>query len=304
MVGVAIGGDHGDRARPVRRGCREEVVGLVSRRLPDRESERLGQHRQDLQLLENPVLELTAGLVGRELLVAVGGRLERVPPDQHRVGLLGIPEAHQEACEADQSVSRAAVAADRLRNCVIGAMRQRVAVDREQRPAHAVASSSAIAAITRSVAIRAASAGRQSPGRRLDRRAVTDAPRAKRPQAVGSADAGGHERHARVERDARGAGMCLRLPRLAQALLAACPFREHRDHVAVASERDRRLDRLQVGLAAVHLEAAARLDDHPEREPEELRLGHEAQEPVRPDRQAERPRIEIREVAGREHVAP
>src|SRR5581483_8122252 len=55
--------------------------------------------------------------------------------------------------------------------------------------------------------------------------------------------------------------------------------------------------------AAVHLECAAGGEEGAQREPEELRLRHEAQEALRPEAEAERPRVEIRDVPGREHVA-
>ena len=71
-----------------------------------------------------------------------------------------------DASETDERVRGPAVAADRLRDRVIGAVCERVAVDRQQRSAHRDASSAAIASITRSVATRAASAAgsvRRSP---------------------------------------------------------------------------------------------------------------------------------------------
>src|SRR5439155_15031641 len=105
---------------------------------------------------------------------------ERVPADEHRLGPLGVPEPLEEPREADEGVCRPAVTADRLRDRVIGPVRERVAVNCHQRSgsrsgagkagtgapgrlrrayaAHNDASSSAIASITRSVATRAASA--------------------------------------------------------------------------------------------------------------------------------------------------
>ena len=232
----------GPRAR--RRG--EEVVGLVAARLRDREAERLDECGQHPELLEDRLLELAARLVLGQRLVAVGRRLERVPGDEHRLGLLRLPEPHQEVREADERVQ-----ADRLRQRVVGAVGQRVAVDRQEHAAHSDASSSWIAAIRRSV-VSTASCGDRRSGRRSARA---------RPRAGAgrrALDPGRDERHARLDRDARGAGVRLRGVLLADALPAACALREHRDHVALARELDGGLDRLAVGAAAVHLERAAR----------------------------------------------
>ena len=162
LVRVAVGGDDRHRPRPRVRGGGEEVVRLVAARLADLEAERLAELGQPPELLEQRVLELAPRLVGRQRLVAVRRRLERVPADEHRLRPLGIPEPHQEPREADERVRRPAVALDRLRDRVVGAVCERVAVDREERAAHSESSSSRIDAITRSVATRAASAGSSS----------------------------------------------------------------------------------------------------------------------------------------------
>ena len=90
---------------------------------------------------------------------------------------------------------------------------------------------------------------------------------------------------------------------LPQPLLAPRPLGEHHDDVAVAAEPNRGLDRLEVVLAAAHGKGAARRDEGPEREPEQLGLGHEAQVAAREQRHPERPGIGVREMVGREHVA-
>ena len=183
-------------------------------------------------------------------------------------------------------------------------MRERVAVDGKQDTGHSCASSAAIASIARSVAVRAASAGVElAEVGEVDRRSVADAPGLQRAQAVGSLDAGRHERHAGLERDPGSAGM-----RLAPATACGSPssagaLGEHRDHVPLAREPHGRLDRGEVGSPAMHLEAAARPDDDPEREPEQLRLGHEPQKAMWPQCQSERPRVEVRRVAGREDIS-
>ena len=154
---VAIRCDDGHRPRPRPCAGGEEVVGLVPRCLADEESERLRQPRQPSELLEDRGLELAPRLVGGERLVPVRRRLERVPADEHRLRLLGVPEPHEEAREADEGVGRPAVSLDRLRDRVVGAMGERVAVDGQQGAAHSDSSSAPIASISRSVAIRAAS---------------------------------------------------------------------------------------------------------------------------------------------------
>jgi hypothetical protein len=78
--------------------------------------------------------------------VPVGRRLERVPRDEERLGLLRLPEPLQETGEADECVQ-----ADRLRQRVVGAVCERVAVDREQQAAQSSSSSEWIATIRRSV---------------------------------------------------------------------------------------------------------------------------------------------------------
>jgi hypothetical protein len=79
--------------------------------------------------------------------------------------------------------------------------------------------------------------------------------------------------------------------------------REHDDDVAVADEVDGLVDRFEVALAAPHLESAAGADDRPQRPPEQLRLGHEAQVALRKERDPQRPGIEVRDVVRGEHEA-
>ena len=122
-------------------------------------------------------------------------------------------------------------------------------------------------------------------------------------EPVGALDACRDERHAGLERDPCGARVGARLVLLAQSLPAPRALGEHRDHIAGAGEVDRGLDRLTVGPAAVHLEGADAARIERERKPEELRLPHEPQEAPRPDREPERPGIEIRHVPGGQDVA-
>ena len=80
-------------------------------------------------------------------------------------------------------------------------------------------------------------------------------------------------------------------------------MREHRHDIAIAHEVDRLVDRLEITLAAPDGKAAAGRDQVVQRPPVELRLCHEAEKVLRPEREAERPGIQVRGVVGREDVA-
>ena len=142
LVRVAVGG--GDEHGPVGRRGRggQEVVGLVARRLRGGEPERTRELRQQVELLEEVGVELAPALVARELLVAVRRR-RRASPSRRppRAGCSVSQSRSSIVREADERARRAALgAADRLRHPVVGAVRERVAVDREQRPVHSSAS--------------------------------------------------------------------------------------------------------------------------------------------------------------------
>src|SRR5438477_655511 len=100
----------------------------------------------DAALLEQCRVELASGLGGLERLVPVGRHLERVPADEHRARLFLLPQAHDHVREADDGVP-----VDRLRQRVIGAMRERIAVDCKKR-FHRVSWSRSISRISLSVA--------------------------------------------------------------------------------------------------------------------------------------------------------
>ncbi len=120
----SLGGDRGA----------EEVVRLESRRLAADDPRRLEEPRREIELLEQLRVELPAGLVAGQELVAVGRDEERVPADDHRPRLLGLPEAEQHVGEAGEQVPGLAVRApDRPRQRMEGPVRERVAVDDEQR---------------------------------------------------------------------------------------------------------------------------------------------------------------------------
>ena len=223
-------------------------------------------------------------------------------PTRTDSGCSALPEPLQEAGEADERIR----GADRLRQRVVGAVGERVAVDREQQAAHSDASSAWIAAIRRSVASRAASAtldGRAGRRARSARRSARASRSSRRRPSVPLMPAGTSGTPG-LEGDPRRAGV-----RPASNVLRR-PFRRRVPSGNIATTLPSRASRTAVSiaslsaLAAVHLEGAGRRSrSAAEREPEELRLRHEAQEAPRPDRQADRPGIEIREVAGGEHVA-
>ena len=67
--------------------------------------------------------------------MAVGGDVERVPADEDRSRPLVLPEAQQHVREADEGVARTAVrSSHRLRERVVGAVREGVTVHDEERP--------------------------------------------------------------------------------------------------------------------------------------------------------------------------
>ena len=282
-----------------------EVVRFVARRLRRREPERLDELRQQVELLEQVVLEDAAGLVRRERRVAIRRRVERVEADEHGTRLLLVPEPDEHVREADDHVRGPTLcAADLLRERVVRAMGERVAVDGEQR-LHSVASSRAISAISRSVASCAASRG--SAERRSS--SGTGGPYAtrigpsRRRLSVPLIAAGINGTPAPSAM--RAAPVCARgWYFLTRPFLAARPLREHHDDVPVAAELLRRLHRLEVRLPPVHLEGPARFDDRPERPPEELGLAHEPEEPPRVEGDPDRPGIEVREVVGGQDAAP
>ena len=79
-------------------------------------------------------VEHAPALVRGERLVPVRRNRERVPADEHRARLLGVVEPRQHVREADDRAGRAAAgAADRLRQPVVGAVGERVAVHDEER---------------------------------------------------------------------------------------------------------------------------------------------------------------------------
>jgi hypothetical protein len=107
-------------------GRGEEVVRLVPGAFRSDEPEGRDELGQQVELLQDRVVELATALVARKELAAVGRNPDRVPSDQDRTRLLGLPEPDEHVREPDHCVQ-----ADRLRQRVVRAVRERVAVDRE-----------------------------------------------------------------------------------------------------------------------------------------------------------------------------
>jgi hypothetical protein len=90
--------------------------------------------RQHVKLIAQLSVKLTSALIGRECAVTVRQYIQRIPADQHTSGLLALIQSQQKVSEADDCASASiAVPADRLGNCMIGAMRKRIAINNEQR---------------------------------------------------------------------------------------------------------------------------------------------------------------------------
>ncbi len=132
---VAVVREHEGRAlalllRRDRRG--EKVVRLVPGLFRPRKAERLDEVGEPVELVGEVPREVAPRLVLGQELVAVGRHREGVEGDENRAGLLRLPRADQHVGEAHDHVRRLAVTAfDRAGQRVVGAVRERVAVDCE-----------------------------------------------------------------------------------------------------------------------------------------------------------------------------
>ena len=106
---------------------------LTERLDPEEISEIMSRvKREAATLVEQRVGEDPARLVAGERLVPVRRRLQGVPADDDAARLLCLPEPDEEVREADDRARLLpAGPLDRLRQRVVGAVRQRVAVDDE-----------------------------------------------------------------------------------------------------------------------------------------------------------------------------
>jgi hypothetical protein len=108
----------------------EEIIRLVPRRFRIRKPARRDKFRQSIELFDQCVVELTPALVCGKFLVAVSGRGQRIPTNEHATRTLCLVESQQKVRKADDGPSALATAPnDRLRDTVICAMRERVAVN-------------------------------------------------------------------------------------------------------------------------------------------------------------------------------
>ena len=118
-------------------GSGKKGISLVSSGLGVREAAGADEGGQESELLDQLVIEMAAGLVGRKGAAPVSRRFQRVPADHDSSGpLLGV-EAQKHIGEAEEcAVTLVAGSPDGLRQTVVGAMRERAAVyDQERTPA-------------------------------------------------------------------------------------------------------------------------------------------------------------------------
>ena len=118
-------------------GCGEKLVGLVAGRLRISKAGGADQAGQDLQLIDQLLIELTAALIGRKQSLPECRHAEAIPADQHSAWLFAVVQAQQEIGEAnDRATAAIAGPPDRIRQCVVGTVRERVTVDDEERSVH------------------------------------------------------------------------------------------------------------------------------------------------------------------------
>ena len=224
------------------RAGREEVVGLVAGRLRDRGSRTTRRApaggraaRRSSPRTRAPTGRRAAPRGGRWACRACPSRRAPTPAARSPRAAAGSRRSRRARCSAD-----------RLRQGVVGAVGERVAVDREQETAHSDASSALDRGHQPVGRVRAASA---APGRARSSSsiggAVPHAPGLEPAQAVGALDPRRHERHAGLERDPRRARVRA-APRASSAGPSAaacppgtsrsrCPARASRTAVSIAS---------------------------------------------------------------------
>src|SRR5204862_2657081 len=104
LKGVAIAARHQHGAAAPLLGAGrggEEIVGLVAGTLGIGEAAGGDEFRNKRKLLDQIVVEFAAALIVGESLVAIGGRVKRVPADQHGAGALGAVKLHQAIGKAE-----------------------------------------------------------------------------------------------------------------------------------------------------------------------------------------------------------
>src|SRR5262249_43158784 len=139
----------------LRHGGAQEVVRLETGLLAVHDPGRSNEDGEQVELLEQVVVEDATCLVARQEPVPVGRLADRVPADDDSSWRLCLPETEQHRGEPRKRIPGATVAAPIRRRWerVVCAVRERVAVDDEQRAGHLIVSSSAwMAVINLSVA--------------------------------------------------------------------------------------------------------------------------------------------------------
>ncbi len=136
-VAVAARDEHGAAALFfLGGGGGEKIIGLEAGRT--RILKTAGGHklRNGIELFEQGVVELATALVGRKGLVPVSRDIERIPGDKHGARLLFAVEAQQHVGKAEDGSGRSSPLPQyRFRQGVVGAMREGIAIDHQQRPA-------------------------------------------------------------------------------------------------------------------------------------------------------------------------
>lgn len=134
---VAVAARNEDGAAPLFFGCGsggEKIICLEAWRF--RILKAAGGHeiRQDFKLLKHGVVEFASALVSRKFLMSVGSDFQRVPGDEHGARLLLAVEAQQHIGKTENGTRRLAAAPqDGFRQGVIGAMREGIPIDDQQR---------------------------------------------------------------------------------------------------------------------------------------------------------------------------
>jgi hypothetical protein len=82
-------------------------------------------------------VEFASALIVGKRPVPIGGLVQRVPGRQHRPGPFGVIEAEKKVCESqDGAATLVAPPSNGFWQCVVGAVRKRVAVDDEEGKGH------------------------------------------------------------------------------------------------------------------------------------------------------------------------
>jgi hypothetical protein len=112
---------------------RADVIRLPRRNADGGDAERADEHRQGIQLVDQGIVGLADALrlVRRDESVALG-LLAAVDGEGDRARREGIPGPHEHADRPLQQTDRPAVRGRDRPQCVVGAMRQRIAIDDQE----------------------------------------------------------------------------------------------------------------------------------------------------------------------------